>query len=69
MLNEPYIIDDEFKYWWKTRHSDYLGKWMVRCLIKHRRKGLNNPYVVFEKDEEYQKVLKRVTRLKKKGLL
>jgi hypothetical protein len=66
MLNEPYIIDDEFKYWWKTRHVDYLGRWMVRNCIKHRRKGLNNPHLVFESEEEYQKLLKRQIRMAKK---
>lgn len=68
MLNEKFVIDDEFKYWWTTRY-DALGKWMCKRLIMHRRRGMDNPYIVFEKDEEYQKVLKRITRLKKKGTI
>jgi hypothetical protein len=69
MEQEPYIIDDEFKYWWNGRHVDYLSRFMVRQTLMHRRKGLNNPYVVFEHEEEYNKLLKRQNRLKKKGKL
>jgi hypothetical protein len=63
-----YIIVDEFKAWWKDRHS-ILGRFMVRKLIEHRRKGLTNPYIMFENEEEYPKELKRITRLLKKGQL
>lgn len=39
-------IKDYFKYWWKNRHDGgVLSRWMCRTLIKHRRKGLNNPYI------------------------
>ena len=62
-----YIIVDEFKVWWKDRHS-ILGRFMVKQLIMHRRKGLNNPYILFENEEEYAKELKRLNRLTKKGL-
>lgn len=37
-------FDKMFWFWFKDRHS-ILGKFMVKSLLKHHRKGLNNPWI------------------------
>lgn len=39
-------IKDDFKYWWKQRNDgSFTTRWMCRCLIAQRRKGINNPWI------------------------
>lgn len=57
----PNLIDDNFKDWWRWRDTAD-ARWMCRCCIKHRRKGINNPH--YDDSPEF---IKRMERLKRKN--